>query len=85
MDILSDSQDRSLTLQEVEANPYLAKQVRKQAAAMLAELGERGEVWWSGRGYHRTLVPVRAFALRVLIAKKMLRQSATDSRVYVAA
>ena len=81
----TDSQDRTLTRAEVEANPYLLRQIRNQAAMMLEELAEDGEVWWTGKGYHRTLVPIRAFALRVLVAKGFCTPHPTDTRVHFAA
>lgn len=76
---------KQLTRQEVEANPYLARQVRDQAAWIRCELELDGVVRWSGRGYCNTPgdTRIRRFALRVLTAKGELHANPEDGRYYL--
>ena len=72
-----------LTCAEVQASPYLARRIRTQAGCIRGELLEKGEVWFAGRGYHRTEADVRDFAFRVLVAKGELRRDPADRRRYI--
>ena len=74
---------KQLTRAEVEANEYLTRQVRDQAAKIRAELAIDGVARFCGLGYHRTGEAVRRFAFRVLAAKGELHVNPEDSRYYL--
>ncbi len=72
-----------LTRSDVESNSYTTRMVREQAVSIRQDLSETGRVSWTGRGYHRSSVLVRDFALRVLVAKGEIVRDSSDPRVHV--
>jgi len=83
-----DTQGRDqLTLKQVEGNDFLLNEVRESAAQIMESIETEGFAMWVPAGWNasRGFFKVRDFALRVLIAKKMIKQSADDHRVFYAA